>query len=121
MTRKDKDALKRALVMVETVDAEIAQRIKAHSTWQEAAERAAFFCQMRLLHLRPWMTPPMLSHDQIDPQGGYGGTEQEVGLRRKMLALGLSLYEPNPLAAIAEAEAKTAIAEAEASAAEPAA
>ena len=65
MTRKDKDALKRALVMVETVDAEIAQRIKAHSTWQEAAERAAFFCQMRLLHLRPWMTPPMLSHDEI--------------------------------------------------------
>ena len=50
----------------------------------------------------------MISHDEIDPEGRYGGTEQEVGLRQKMLALGVSIFEPDPLAAIERAEAEAA-------------
>jgi hypothetical protein len=111
MTRKDKDALRRALVVARTLDAQTARAVAASlktSTWQEAAEYAAYHCQMRALKLRPWQTPPMLSHDEVDPEGRYGGTEQEVGLRRRMRALDLSLYEPGPLEAIARAEAKAA-------------
>ena len=111
MTRKDKDALRRALVAARALDAQTAQAVETNlktSTWQEAAEYAAYHCQMRVLKLRPWQTPPMISHDEIDPEGRYGGTEQEVGLRRKMLALGVSIFEPDPLAAIAQAEAEAA-------------
>ena len=108
MTRKDKDALRRALVAARALDAQTAQAVETNlktSTWQEAAEYAAYHCQMRVLKLRPWQTPPMISHDEIDPEGRYGGTEQEVGLRQKMLALGVSIFEPDPLAAIERAEA----------------
>ena len=111
MTRKDKDALRRALVAARALDAQTAQAVDTmlkSRTWQEAAESAAYHCQMKVLRLRPWMTPPMLSHDEVDPEGRYGGTAEEVGLRRRMLALDLSLFEPNPLEAIAAAEAKAA-------------
>jgi hypothetical protein len=111
MTRKDKDALRRALVAARALDAQTAQAVETNlktSTWQEAAEYAAYHCQMRVLKLRPWQTPPMISHDEIDPEGRYGGTEQEVGLRRKMLALRVSIFEPDPLAAIERAEAEAA-------------
>ena len=111
MTRKDKDALRRALVAARALDAQTAQAVDTmlkSRTWQEAAEYAAYHCQMRVLKLRPWQTPPMISHDEIDPEGRYGGTEQEVGLRQKMLALGVSIFEPDPLAAIERAEAEAA-------------
>ena len=38
--------------------------------------------------------------------GGYGRTAEEVALKRRVLELGLSLFEPDPRAAIAAAEAK---------------
>jgi hypothetical protein len=103
--------LRRALVAARALDVQTAQAVETNlktSTWQRAAEYAAYHCQMRVLKLRPWQTPPMISHDEIDPEGRYGGTEQEVGLRRKMLALGVSIFEPDPLAAIERAEAEAA-------------
>ena len=108
MTRKDRDALKRAIAMARAMDGETAQRVDLnlkYSPWQEAAEHAAYQCQMRTLKLRPWQCPPMDSDDEISPKGMYGGTPQEVGLRRRMIVLGLSVFEPDPLSAIAEAEA----------------
>jgi hypothetical protein len=106
MTRRDRDALKRALAMARAMDPEIAQAVDTSlksRTWQAAAEYAAYQCQMRSLKLRPWQAPPMRSNGEVD--GGYGGTEQQVGLRRRMIALGLSVYEPDPLAALERAEA----------------
>ena len=57
MTRKDKDALRRALVAARALDAQTAQAVETNlktSTWQEAAEYAAYHCQMKVLRLRPW-------------------------------------------------------------------
>ena len=41
-------------------------------------------------------------NDEIDPTEGdsYGNRAEEVALKRKMLALGISIFEPDPLAAI---------------------
>ena len=48
------------------------------------------------------------SDDEIDPAGMSGGKPEEVALRQRMLAAGLSIYEPSPLEAIAQAEAEAA-------------
>ena len=83
MTRKDKDALRRALVAARALDAQTAQAVDTmlkSRTWQEAAEYAAYHCQMKVLRLRPWMTPPMLWHDEVDPEGRYGGHGAGGGL-----------------------------------------
>jgi hypothetical protein len=58
--------------------------------------------------LRPWQAPPLRSDDEIDPAGMYGGKPEEVALRQRMLALGLSEFEPNPLEALDRAEAEAA-------------
>ena len=106
MTRKDKDALRRALVAARALDAQTAQAVETNlktSTWQEAAEYAAYHCQMKVLRLRPWMTPPTLSDDEVDPEGPLRrhGAE-EVGLRQAHAgARASSSFEPDPLAAIA--------------------
>ena len=105
MKRSDRDALKRALVLARTLDAQIARIVDTNLKtlpWQEAAEHAAYLCQMRLLKLRPWQTPPMMSHEEVDPQGRYGGTIEEVGLRRRMISHGLSLNDPDPMRALSE-------------------
>ena len=105
MTRKDKDALRRALVAAGALDAQTAQAVETNlktSTWQEAAEYAAYHCQMKVLRLRPWMTPPTLSHDEVDPEGRTAalsrGSRFASGAAR---ARPWSLFEPNPLEAIA--------------------
>ena len=108
MTRRDKDALQRALVAVRTLDPIIVDAVESmlkSRTWQEAAEYAAFHCQVNSLRLRPWQAPPCRSDDEVDPAGMCGGKPEEVALRQRMLALGLSVYEPDPLAAIEHAEA----------------
>jgi hypothetical protein len=48
------------------------------------------------------MCPPCDANDEIDPAEGdrYGNRTDEVALKRKMVALGISIFEPDPLAAI---------------------
>jgi hypothetical protein len=108
MTRKDRDALVRALAMARTLDPIIIQAIESllKTSWQAAAEYAAYHCQMRSLRLRPWQAPPLRSDDTVDPTGMFGGKLEEVALRQRMRELGLSEFEPNPLEAIEHAEAE---------------
>lgn len=108
MRRKDKDALKRAIEMARTLDPAIAQAVETKQTTsrQEGGEYAAFHCQVRSLKLRRWQAPPLRSDDEVDAAtaGMYGGKPEEVALRQRMLVLGLSEFEPNPLEAIERAE-----------------
>jgi hypothetical protein len=113
MTRTDKDALRRAIEMAKTLDPAIVQAVEAmlkSRTWQEAAEYACYHCQVKSLRLRPWQAPPLRSDDVVDPAtaGMYGGKPEEVALRQRMIALGLSEFEPDPLTAIEHAEAEMA-------------
>jgi hypothetical protein len=111
MRRTDKDALTRAIEMARTLDPIIVQAVESllkSRTWQEAAEYACYHCQVKSLRLRPWQAPPLRSDDEIDPAGMYGGKPEEVALRRRMITLGLSEFEPNPLEAIERSEAEAA-------------
>jgi hypothetical protein len=109
MTRNDRDALRRALMAARAESPsrarQIDEKLKTES-WVKVAEFAAFCAQCRALQLKPWQCPPCDSDDEID--GRYGGKPAEVSLRRKMLALRLSPFEPDPLAAIERAEAEVA-------------
>lgn len=73
--------------------------------WIELATRLAAKAQHHTLGLKPWQTEPLhvVDNGHIDPNG-WGNRPDEVALRRKMLKLKISLFEPDPPAAIAEAE-----------------
>jgi hypothetical protein len=85
--------------------------------WADAARQAAYGCQCDALKLKPWQSPPMYgdSTDGIDDFEG-AGRAHAADLLRRLLAAGLSRFEPDPLAALARAET---VAEIERAAMEP--
>jgi hypothetical protein len=84
-------------------------------SWQEVAEFAAQICQRDALDLAPWEYPPC----RVDPSNrrdylwpssfpGFSPKASEDGalkLRAKMKAAGISIWHPDPLAALEEAHA----------------
>jgi hypothetical protein len=98
MTDKDKDALTRAMEMARREPSrrwQLDEMLKDQS-WQEVAEFAAYHCQNRTLRLKPWESPPMnFDEDEDDDSPG-------CALLIRMLAAGLSRFEPDPLAALNE-------------------
>ncbi len=112
MTRRDREALARAVQWAERY-----QRGKpiillpspmpraGSPEWFEEARRCAGFAQMITLRLKPWEAPPIVSDDEVGDPTKYGSRPQEVELRQRMIKLGVSLFEPDPLAALAAAEA----------------
>ena len=107
LTAIDIEALQRALEAVRAESLEDAVRLDSlaeRKGWFESASVAAYRCQVRSLKLRPWHCPPMDCGDVVFKNGGYGNTAKEVRLRLKMKALGISIYEPDPIGAITKAE-----------------
>jgi hypothetical protein len=102
LSRIDRDALERALELARAVSEAERTRFDAIETrdgWQEAAERAAYSRQVRNLRLKPWQCPPCdCRSDEVGL--GYGNSRGEVLLRRRMLKAKISLYEPDPIAAL---------------------
>ena len=98
----DQDALGRALVIARAESGAECARfddIEAQHGWREAAERASYCLQVKNLALKPWQCPPCdCRSDEVGH--GYGHSRVEVMLRRRMLEAGLSLYEPDPAAAL---------------------
>ena len=111
MKARDRAAMKLAIAMART-DSEIQRKHiddkLRTQPWQEVAEYAVWHCQDRSLKLRPWDCPPFLTRDVEDPSDNWGYRPQEVALLRRMLAAGVSRFHPDPLAAIAAAEAERA-------------
>src|SRR6516225_3801643 len=107
LTGSDIEALQRALAVVRAESVEDAARLDSlaeRKGWFEAASTAAYRCQVRSLRLKPWHCPPMDCGDTVFKNGGYGNTEKEVRLKLRMKALGISIYEPDPVEAIEKAE-----------------
>ena len=107
LTAADIEALERSLAAVRAESVEDAARLDSlaeRKGWFEAASTAAYRCQLRSLQLKPWHCPPMDCGDVVFKNGGYGNTGKEVRLRLKMKALGISVYEPDPIGAITKAE-----------------
>jgi hypothetical protein len=73
--------------------------------WIEEARRCAACAQMLTLGLRPWQCPPVHASDTVGDDR-YGERPAEVELRQRMIKLGISIFEPDPLAALAAAEAE---------------
>ena len=76
--------------------------------WIKRARRCAGVAQMITLRLRPWEAPPIVTDDEVTKPDRYGSRPQEVELRQRMIKLGVSVYEPDPIAAIEAAEAERA-------------
>jgi hypothetical protein len=111
LTEADTEALQRALEAVRMESKEDAARLDSlaeRQGWFEAASTAAYRCQVRNLHLRPWHCPPMDCGDVVFKNGGYGNTAKEVRLRLRMKALGLSVFEPFPAEALEQVAGRRA-------------
>jgi hypothetical protein len=106
-TAADHDALERALRLMlanKTKRDHFEHLLERHGR-HEAATRASYIAQIHALKLKAWQAPPCEDFgDEVGP--GYGRSKGEVELRLRMRALNISLYEPDPRAAIAAAEAK---------------
>jgi hypothetical protein len=106
----DCDAFRRAVAMMQA-DPDDAQRVTEDlkkRSWEEVAQSAAYHAQMKSLKLRPWQCPPCWANEEINPAEGecFGNLREEVELLQRMLAAGLSNWEPDPLAALERVEAE---------------
>lgn len=119
MDPTDRDALERAIVACRSESAARDRQIdsmlygKEPQPWERVGEFAARCVQGRSLDLMPWQRPPMFYANQIDsalrePFGDPSGRREAGEVLQRLLRNGLSKYEPDPLAAIAEAEQRTA-------------
>ena len=79
--------------------------IAAQSGWRFAAESASYHHQIRTLKLKPWEPPPSWVRDiegNLEAgDDGVGGWYRAAQLAQRLLAAGLSLYEPDPVTALA--------------------
>jgi hypothetical protein len=69
--------------------------------WDAAALVAVCDCQVRSMRLPPWR------EEEIPCTASRRGKGRASRLLRRMLRRGISRYHPNPLAALAEAEARS--------------
>lgn len=96
----DHEALTRALALVRA-DADPLRREQIEGmlkgdkelglparSWFECAHFAAYHAQVNALGLKPWQSPPMFARDE------------GLVLLKRMLAAGLSKFEPDPVAAL---------------------
>jgi hypothetical protein len=107
MRQADRDAMRRAIELTRAENAGRREQIDAKlktESWESVGAFASFHRQSHALRLKPWEAPPVASDDVVHDR--YGGRPREVALRQKMLALGVSVFEPDPLRALAEAEAQ---------------
>jgi hypothetical protein len=72
--------------------------------WFVEAEHCAAKAQALSLPLKPWECPPASVYDDGQFADCYGRRPDEVRLLRKMIALGVSRYEPDVPCAIELAE-----------------
>jgi hypothetical protein len=97
MKRIDREALERAMKMAQRdkrLKAQLEDHLKDRS-WEDVAKTAAWNLQYTNLKLMPHQSPPGWAMERDEDQGG-------MDLLNRLLAAGLSRYEPDPLAALAK-------------------
>jgi hypothetical protein len=111
VTKTDRAALRRAIALVEAESDGRRQQI-ARMLKEDGFERAGCFAayhrQTDALRLKPWEWPPCWTDEQpTDDRNGHG-LIKAWQLRQRLLAAGLSVYEPDPIGALAVIEARPA-------------
>jgi hypothetical protein len=106
MKRIDRDAMRRAISILRGRGGEDQRQIEemlSERGFAEAGPFAAYLLQCSRLVLKPWMAPPCAAHEEVGPteyDDCYGNRRAEVELLRRLLAAGLSRWEPDPVAAL---------------------
>jgi len=113
----DREALDHALRTVIEEDPYVhghsAEERLRRGDWLRAAEGAVYHLQMKNLKLKPWQIPPAwayLAHADLPDNPHGNGEEKAARLAKRLLAAGLSIYEPDPERALAEKAGKAAAA-----------
>ena len=109
MTRKDLAALRRCIEVAERdrMRREQVRHMRPRLT------KALFCCsvaQSESLDLKPWECPP--AESDPDPNDNASYAEQKRRARQladRLQAAGLSIYEPNPIAALEQAAARARV------------
>jgi hypothetical protein len=111
ISRVDREALERALAMDPDRDPSsppINRRLDPER-WYEAATSAAYGCQCDALNPEPWQPVPANEYVSVtDDDSEFGpvmGRAAAAELLLRLLAAGLSRYEPDPLGALERVEA----------------
>jgi hypothetical protein len=104
----DREALERAIVLARASDPPHDQQIASmlkDRPWLEVALFAAYACQDENLRLKSWQPPPCWMGDErpVDdfPAAGRVAAWE---LRRRLIASGLSQFEPDPIGALCGVE-----------------
>jgi hypothetical protein len=107
INRRDRAAMRASIALAKRNNQwrdRVEQKLKAEGF--EAAGRYAAACvQYAGLQLKPWQVPPAAIGDGVSPHPYAGNTPAEVNLRKRMAALRISYFVPDPVAAIEAAEA----------------
>jgi hypothetical protein len=102
LTKTDIAALELALKLAREESPGRAQQLAlklAEDGWWPTARFAAYSCQVDRLHLKPWEHPPCWCDDPDD----YPDREA-ARLLKRMLAAGISQFDPDPMAALEAAK-----------------
>lgn len=115
MRKLDREAVTRAIAMLRLESPGRSQQIDdklASEPWESVARWCAYCCQCDTLHLKIYQSPPcwtdpseigaILAKGDDGIHGHYGAAK----LLQRMLAAGLSRYEPDPVAALKRASAQ---------------
>src|SRR5262249_2724786 len=109
LSKTDCDALKRCIKMARTYPnpaEQIDWKVKeGGGSWYDTAKFCAYLCQSKNLHLEIQEFPPCWLLDADDVEGpAFKRKPEAARLLRRLLAAGLSRYEPDPIRALAAAE-----------------
>lgn len=104
LKRIDRDALQRALRMARTRNPD---RFPPGRGNLDDATSATYSCQMDSLHLKPWQPLPCWAEeDRPRDEHPIQGRVAAWLLARRLVKMGLSIYEPDPVAALEAAAAR---------------
>jgi hypothetical protein len=103
----DRDALERAIEMTRAIggpDAVQIENMLARDPWEQVARFAAYCRQCDNLHLGPHQSPPCWVDDMegtlAKGDDGIDGSYAAARLLQRMLDANISIYEPDPIAAL---------------------
>jgi len=106
----DRDAFTRAIDLQLRRGGERERQIRAmlqSDPWDEVGKFAAYSLQTYHLRLKPWQWPPCWC--EADDRDAAGEEQKCIsraaGIVRRLEAVGLTRYEPDPIAALEQAEA----------------
>jgi AcrR family transcriptional regulator len=113
MRRVDREAMARAIEMLRQDGGAVARLIDdklAREPWDEVGRFASYVRQDGSLNLKPWQWPPCWLRTDDDVEAALAEPENHTGrkaaaeLVQRLLAAGLSRFEPDPIAALERAE-----------------